>query len=52
MNNLGAGLKTQDWGKFIQQQTANVYVQAILTLVPLRYQHHAQVREVVLQGAP
>lgn len=21
MNNLGAGLKTQDWGKFIQQQT-------------------------------
>lgn len=53
MNNLGAGLKSQDWGKLIQPQTKRFcMVQTILTLVSPRYQHHAQVREVVLQGAP
>lgn len=41
MNNLGAGLKTQDWGKLIPM--TGVFVDAILTLVPLRSQHHAQV---------
>lgn len=34
MNNLGAGLKTQDWGRSIP--TASVFVEAILTLISLR----------------
>lgn len=34
MNNLGAGLKSQDWGRSIL--TASVFVDAILTLVSLR----------------